>query len=79
MNPRHGPTENISRGHYLLLCDVTAYAEVCLPSHSLEMGYISPLFYCCKPVLLSNDCSCGSTVLAWSKYATLLSDLSKVL
>jgi hypothetical protein len=31
-------TENTSRGLYPLLCDVTAYAEVCLPSRCLETG-----------------------------------------
>jgi hypothetical protein len=46
-NLRHGPTENTSRGLYPQLCDVTAYAEVCLPSHCLETGYITPLFCCC--------------------------------
>jgi hypothetical protein len=29
---RRGPTENTSRGLYPLLCDITAHAEVCLPS-----------------------------------------------
>jgi hypothetical protein len=41
-----GPTENTSRLH-ALLCDVTAYAQVCLPSRCLETGCITPLFHCC--------------------------------
>jgi hypothetical protein len=45
---------------------VTAYAAVCLWSRCLEMVCITPLFYCCKRVLLSNGCSCVPTVLAWS-------------
>jgi hypothetical protein len=32
-----------------------------------KTGCITPLFYCCVHVLLSNGCFCGSTVLAWSK------------
>jgi hypothetical protein len=43
----------------------------CLPSCCLEMGCISPLFYSCVHVLLSNGCFCGATVLAWGKYATV--------
>jgi hypothetical protein len=35
----------------VLLCDVTAYAEVCLPSRCLETGCITPLFYCCVGVM----------------------------
>jgi hypothetical protein len=29
--------------------------------------------YCCRRLLLSNGCFCGSTVLAWSKYVTIFS------
>jgi hypothetical protein len=54
-----------------IIFDVIAYAEMCLSSHFLETGCITPLFYCCKRILLSNDCSCISTVLALSKYATI--------
>jgi hypothetical protein len=43
-NIRCGSTENTSRGLYPLLCDVTAYAEVCLLSRFLETGCITPLF-----------------------------------
>jgi hypothetical protein len=50
-NPRRGPTENMSRGLYLLLCDVTVYAEVCLPSRCLETGCIITLFYGCVRVV----------------------------
>jgi hypothetical protein len=64
--------KHMSRDCYPLLCDVTAYAEVCLPSRCLETGCITPLFYCCVRVLLSNGCFCGSTVLAWNKYTTVL-------
>jgi hypothetical protein len=71
INLRRGSTENKSRGLYSLLRDVTAYAEVCLPSHCLETGSIIPLFYCCERVLLRNGCFCGSTVLTWSKYAII--------
>jgi hypothetical protein len=46
INFRRGLTENTCRGIYPLLCDVTAYAEVCLPSNSLETGCITPLFHC---------------------------------
>jgi hypothetical protein len=60
----HGHKENTVA---VLLFDVTAYAEVSLPSRCLETGCITPLFYCCVPVLLSNGCFCGSTVLPWSK------------
>jgi hypothetical protein len=45
--------------------------QVCLPSHWLEAGCITPLFHCCVHVLLINSCFCGSTVLAQSKYATV--------
>jgi hypothetical protein len=54
----------------VLLCDVTAYTEVCLLSRCLETGCITLLFYCCVHVLLSNGCFCSSTILAQSKYAT---------
>jgi hypothetical protein len=67
MRKLHRHKENTA----VVLCDVTAYAEVCLPSRCLETGCIIP-FYCCVRVLLSNGCFCGSTVLAWSKYATVL-------
>jgi hypothetical protein len=41
----HRPrTENIAS---VLLCDITAYAEVCLLSRCPEMGCITLLFYCC--------------------------------
>jgi hypothetical protein len=46
MNLQRRSTENTLCGLYPLLCDVTAYAEVCLPSHCLEVGCITPLFYC---------------------------------
>jgi hypothetical protein len=65
----HGHKENIAA----VLCDVTAYAEVCLPSRCQKMGCITRLSYCCVRVLLGNGCFCASTVLAWSKYATILS------
>jgi hypothetical protein len=69
---RHGQrTENTA---CVLLCDVTAYVEMCLPSCCLETGCITPLFYCCVGVLLSNGCFCGATVLAWSKYAIICWD-----
>jgi hypothetical protein len=71
INLPRGPRENTSRGHYPLSCDVTAYAEVFLPSRCLETGCITPLFYCCLRVLLSNRYLCGSTVRAWSRYATI--------
>jgi hypothetical protein len=35
INLRRGPTENMSRGLYPLLCDITAYTEVCLPLRCL--------------------------------------------
>jgi hypothetical protein len=38
---------NTSRDRYTLLCDDTAYAEVCLPSRCLETGCITPMFHCC--------------------------------
>jgi hypothetical protein len=44
INLRHVPTENMSCVLYPLLCDVTAYAEVCWPSPCLETGCITPLF-----------------------------------
>jgi hypothetical protein len=47
-----------------------ACAEVCLPSRCLEAGCITPSFHFCVRVSLSNGCFCGSTVLAWNKYAT---------
>jgi hypothetical protein len=39
----------------LLLCDVIAYAEMCLPSRCLETGCITTLFYCC----VLDRVSCG--------------------
>jgi hypothetical protein len=42
-----GPTVNTSRGLYPLFCDVTAYAEVCLPYGNLETSCITPLFHRC--------------------------------
>jgi hypothetical protein len=71
INFRRGPIENTSRGRYPLFCDVIAYAEVRLPSRCLETGCITQLFSCCDHALFSNGCSCGSTVLARSKYATI--------
>jgi hypothetical protein len=46
--------------------------EACLPSRCLETGCITPFFYCCMRVLLSNGCLSGSTILAWGKYGTIL-------
>jgi hypothetical protein len=43
-----GPTEITSRDLYALLCDVTVYAEVCLPCRCLETGCITPLFHRCS-------------------------------
>jgi hypothetical protein len=68
INLRRGPIENTPRGRYPLFYDVTAYAEVRLPSRCPETGCIAPFFYCCECVLLT---FCGSTVLAWLKYATI--------
>jgi hypothetical protein len=76
INLQRGTTVNTSRGPYPLLCDVTAYAEVCLPSRCLESVCIILLFYCYERVLLSNGCSSGSTVLAGSKYATIYTPIS---
>jgi hypothetical protein len=42
------------------------------PSRCLETDCITPLLYYCVRVLLSNGCFCGSAVLVWSKYATVL-------
>jgi hypothetical protein len=64
-------TDHAQKRASVLLCDVTSCAEVCLPSHSLEMGFITPFFYCYLFVLLSSSCFCGLKVLAWSKYATI--------
>jgi hypothetical protein len=50
INLRRRPTENTSHGLYPLLCDVTTYAEVCLPSLCLETGSLLALFYCCERV-----------------------------
>jgi hypothetical protein len=47
-NLRRGPTENMSCGLCPLLCDVIAYAHMCLPSRCLEMGCVTPLFYCVR-------------------------------
>jgi hypothetical protein len=44
-----------------------------LSSRCLETNCLTPFFYCCVRVLLNNGCFCGSAVLAWSKYATVLS------
>jgi hypothetical protein len=73
MRKLHGHKGNTAA---VLLCDVTAYAEVCLPRRCLETGCITPLF-CCVHVLLRNGCFCGSTVLAWSKYGTVYFILSQ--
>jgi hypothetical protein len=40
---------------------------------------ITPLFYCCVRVLLSNGCLSGSAALAWSKCATILKQLYNLL
>jgi hypothetical protein len=46
--------------------------EVCLPSRNLETDCIILLFHCWYVLLLRNGWFCGSTFLAWGKYATLL-------
>jgi hypothetical protein len=51
INLRRGLTENTSCGPYPMVCDVTAYAEVCLRSRCPQNGYIIPLFYCCVRVM----------------------------
>jgi hypothetical protein len=48
INLQRGHTENTSCGRYPLLCDITAYAEVCLLSRCLETGCINPLFHHCS-------------------------------
>jgi hypothetical protein len=45
INLLSGPTENTKLDRYPLLCDVTAYAELCLPSRCLEKRCITPFFY----------------------------------
>jgi hypothetical protein len=45
-NLRRESTENRSRGLYPLLCDVSIYAEVCLPSRCVETGCKTAMFYC---------------------------------
>jgi hypothetical protein len=52
----------------VILCSLP---QKCLRSRCLEVGSMTPLSYCCVRVLLSNGGFCGSTDLAWSKYATL--------
>jgi hypothetical protein len=54
-----------------VLCDVTAYAEVCSPSRCLETGCITPMLHCCVRISISNGGFRGSAVLAGSKYATV--------
>jgi hypothetical protein len=44
-------TENVSCGCYPLLFDITAYAEVCLPSRCLEVGWITPFFHRCSSLM----------------------------
>jgi hypothetical protein len=70
MRTLHGHKENTAA---LFLSEVTAYAEVCLPSRCPKTGSITPMFYCFLRVLLRNVCFYGSTVLAWSKYAVISS------
>jgi hypothetical protein len=50
----HGHKENTDA--------VLLRGSTCLPTRCLEMGCITPLFYCCVRALLSNGCFCGSTV-----------------
>jgi hypothetical protein len=40
----HGHKANTTA---VLLCDVNAYAEVCLPNRCLETACITLLLYCC--------------------------------
>jgi hypothetical protein len=56
---------------YSIFACVFVAAGICLPSCCLETGCITPLFCCSTCVLLSNGCFSGSTVFAWSKYATI--------
>jgi hypothetical protein len=56
---------------------VVQYAEMCLPGRYLETDCITSLFHRYLRVFLSNVCFCGSTVLGWSKYATLWNNSPK--
>jgi hypothetical protein len=56
----HGHKENTAA---VFLCDVAAYAEVCLLSRSLETGCITALFYCCVRILLRNAVSVAQQFL----------------
>jgi hypothetical protein len=69
MRKLHGHKENTAT---IVLCDVTAYAVVCLPSRFLETCCITPLYYCFVCVLLRNSCYYASAVLVWGRYATIL-------
>jgi hypothetical protein len=54
----HGPTENTSHGLCLLLCDVTAYMEVCtepLPRNRLHNTAVLSL-HACNAGCLSSHC-----------------------
>jgi hypothetical protein len=54
---RRGPAKNTSRGLYQLLYDGTNYAELCLPSRSLETVLITQLLHCwCVNNLETADC-----------------------
>jgi hypothetical protein len=48
---------------------------MCLPCHCLETDFITLFSYYCARVLLRNGCFCGSTLLAWYKYATIFSTI----
>jgi hypothetical protein len=64
-------TENTSRGLYPLLCDVTVYAEVCIPRRCLETDCITPFV----PPLLGADeieNTASSIVACWTLFTELL-------
>jgi hypothetical protein len=64
-------TENKSRGLYPLLCDVTAYAEMFLPTCCLETCWITLLFHCCSEWMTRVGPCLQSCCLA-TRWSTLL-------
>jgi hypothetical protein len=65
------PASSCSISHRVRSSHCWLFAGKGLPNCCLETGCITPSFYCYMRVLLSNSCLCGSTVIAWSKYATV--------
>jgi hypothetical protein len=65
-------TSHVTPSQYSWSVTSCACVEVCLPGRNLKTDCVNQRFHFLVRVLLRNGWFCGSTFLAWGKYATVL-------